>query len=329
MRRRVLTVESESLLVWNPVSRAVEKQIQSGDKLLLVISPFIKQGALESILSNGCLSADAKVIVRWRPEDICSQVSDVDIYPVLTDQRIPLYRNDQIHLKLYVFESNLAFHTSGNLTNRGFGYSDRQNVEVGGFVHLRPEDWARIYWLIESSTLVDDELFAIFQAYASSCPTLSNPVPSLKIPEDTKKPYSIYSLPASEQPELICSYYESGWCNADDPETERRIIHDLGLYKMPLGLNGQKFMELLSTSFCAHPFIQDLVAFIQEKKTLRFGTVNNWIHNHCSDVPLPYRWELKENTRILYNWLDYFFEEICWDVPGARSQVISWRDEAG
>lgn len=68
----------------------------------------------------------------------------------------------------------------------------------------------------------------------------------------------------------------------------------------------------------------DLVEFIKEQKSARFGAVNDWIHSKCSDVPLPYRWEIKENTNILYNWLDYFFDEIRWDVPGVRSQVIYW-----
>ncbi len=312
-------------LVWNPVHRAVEERIRSGDKLLLVISPFIKQSALESLLSNGCLSSDAKVIVRWRKEDIFSQVTDVGIYSLLTNQNVALYRNDNIHLKLYVFESNIAFHTSGNLTNRGFGYSGTFNIEVGGFVRLTSEDWAKIYWIIESSILVNDELFAIFQAYANSCTNSRIAVPPLVIPENTEKPYSIYSLPATEQPEILCSYYESGCCDDDNTETERKFIHDLVLYGMQSGLDKNQFMEVLQKSFSEQPFIQDIVAYIKENKSLHFGAMNNWIHSHCSDVPLPYRWEIKENTRILYNWLAFFFDNIEWSIPGNHSQVICWK----
>ena len=86
-----------SALVWNPVCRAIEERIRSGDKLLLVISPFVKQGALEYFLTNVCLSADAKVIVRWQPEDIYSQVTDIGIYPLLARQHVALYRNENIH----------------------------------------------------------------------------------------------------------------------------------------------------------------------------------------------------------------------------------------
>ena len=40
--------------------------------------------------------------------------------------------------------------------------------------------------------------------------------------------------------------------------------------------------------------------------------------------PSPYRWEIKANTRILYDWLEYFFMEIRWDRP-RHSQVIYWQ----
>ena len=43
---------------------------------------------------------------------------------------------------------------------------------------------------------------------------------------------------------------------------------------------------------------------------------------HC-----PYRWEVKDNTRILYDWLAYFVAEVTWDVPGF-SQVIYWTPAA-
>jgi hypothetical protein len=52
--------------------------------------------------------------------------------------------------------------------------------------------------------------------------------------------------------------------------------------------------------------------------------VNDWIYQHCSDVPLPYKWEMKRNTNFLYNWLSYFYDEITWDIPGSHSQVIYW-----
>ena len=34
-----------------------------------------------------------------------------------------------------------------------------------------------------------------------------------------------------------------------------------------------------------------------------FGEVKAFIHNNCSNVPLPRRWEITENIQILYRWI--------------------------
>jgi len=62
---------------------------------------------------------------------------------------------------------------------------------------------------------------------------------------------------------------------------------------------------------------------LKHERNLRFGAVNKWIHEKCEDVPLPYRWEIKENTRIFYDWLAHYVPEISWVRP-KYSQVISW-----
>ena len=66
------------------------------------------------------------------------------------------------------------------------------------------------------------------------------------------------------------------------------------------------------------------MCLIKNERSARFGQVNEWITELCSDKPTPYRWELKSSTNKLYDWLDYFFDEISWDVPGRHSQVIYW-----
>lgn len=131
-------------------------------------------------------------------------------------------------------------------------------------------------------------------------------------------------MPATKTPQALFGFYSQGSDDATDPELNRRCLHDLVLYSIPPRLDQEKLRAGLQEAFVTQPFILDLVEFIKEQKSVRFGAVNNWIHSKCSDVPLPYRWESKENTNILYNWLDYFFDEIRWEVPGARSQVIYW-----
>jgi hypothetical protein len=94
---------------------------------------------------------------------------------------------------------------------------------------------------------------------------------------------------------------------------------------IPPGLSNTEFDQQLGDSFRRTPFVIEFVELLKTEKSLRFGAVNDWIYRMCEDVPFPYRWDIKENTRIFYNWLEHYFTEIVWDRPN-YSQVIYWRE---
>jgi hypothetical protein len=297
----------------------------TGDRLLLVISPFIGLEALKRFLQSSGTCGSLKVVVRWRPGDLLVGVSDVEIYPYLVERGIPLYINSDIHLKLYICESNIAFSTSGNLTLRGFGYSDKPNVEVGTFVELTAEDWGMIYGLIAGSRQVDDSIYQQYKAYLANNPNNDAHVkPYFHLVSDYKA-YTIASLPAVESPRKLAEYYLSPASASHSPEMIRRAVHDLVTFKIPSGLGPADFDKSLGESFARTPFVRDFVDLLKAQGSLRFGAVNDWIHHKCEDVPLPYRWEIKENTHIFYDWLQCFFPQVTWDRP-KYSQVIYWQE---
>src|SRR5208283_3892967 len=138
-------------LVWSPVFRVLEDRIKGGDDIILILVPFAKLAALKQLHWVHANKAKLKVVCRWRPEDLVCGASDVDVFTYLKESGCQLYINQDIHLKLYVFGSNAAFNTSGNLTLRGLGYADQANIEVGNMVELTPADWARIFRIIDGS----------------------------------------------------------------------------------------------------------------------------------------------------------------------------------
>jgi hypothetical protein len=310
-------------LIWGPVCQALEAHICSGDPLLLLISPFIGLNALKKFLQRAGAHHNTKVIVRWRPEDVRTGVSDIAIYPYLVERGILLYVNFDIHLKLYVFESNIAFNTSGNLTLRGFGYSEKSNVEVGSFVQLTHHDWSRLYNLINSSRQIDDIIYQRYIQYVESCPKVSIPdTPPFDL-YNAPKAYTISSLPAMESPSKLAEYYFAEDKTKYSADDTRRAAHDFVTFEIQPGMNKYGLDQQLSNSFRKLPFVSEFIKVLKSQKSIRFGAVNEWIHKNCEDVPLPYKWEIKENTRIFYNWLDQFFPEITWDRPNF-SQVIYW-----
>ena len=313
-------------LVWSPVYNVLEERIRGGDNLILIISPFAKVDALERLIKAQAQPIKLKIVCRWRPADLLAGVSDLELYPFAVEQGWELYINDLIHLKLFIFDSNMAFTTSGNLTLHGLGYCEPANIETGTLLRLESDDWTKIYEVINSSRRVDGKLYETLQDYMRSCPPpLSLPPLPVLFPLDSKT-FTISSLPATQTPRRLAEYYSGIAASSFSAEEVRRSAHDFSAFRIPPDLDRAEFDTCLREAFRAVPFVVEFVAFLKEHGSLRFGAVNNWIHEKCEDVPLPYKWEIKENTRILYNWLEHFYPEIEWTIPGAHSQVIYWRD---
>lgn len=311
-------------LLWSPIHSALEQRIGEGDEIILMIVPFVKVDALKTLLTGQKIREGLNVVCRWRPQDIAAGVSDLEVYTLLRAHGAHLFLNPDIHLKLYVFGKNVALNTSGNLTQRGLGYCDNANIEVGSLVSLRQYDWQKIYRIIDTSCPVDDALYARYQSFLEGQPKVEpQAVPSSLLPP--ARQFTLSALPALEGPLRLAAYYFGASRETFSDEDARRAMHDLVVYNVPNGLAESEFDRRLGEAFRRSPFVKDFVDFLRVEKSLRFGAVNNWIHEKCQDVPLPYRWEIKKNTHILYDWLVHYFPEISWDRPN-YSQVIYWRE---
>jgi hypothetical protein len=311
-------------LIWKPPYEALEERFASDDSLIMVISPFIGLEALGRVLEEAQLCSDLKILVRLRAEDIRTGVTDIEIYPYLTARNVPLYINGDIHLKLYIFESNCALNTSANVTMRGLGYAEKSNIEVGQFVNLEDGDWLRLYSLFEQSRRVDNSIYLAMKEYRDECAQMERPpYPELILPARSRK-YSLSSLPSLDTPLRLFDLYFGN--NGESADELRRFAHDITVFGIEKNQGRHELEVALRNAFRSSPFVGEFVALLKQESELRFGSVASWIHNRCEDVPLPYRWEIKESTRRLYNWLEFFFDEIKWTTPN-YSQVINWTDK--
>jgi len=317
-----------SKLNWNPLIENIKEELEKSNNPLLIIVPFIKTVPLEELLQR-CNYKELKLIVRWHPADIVNKVSDLSIYETTKRKNIPLYINNLIHLKLFIYDDNTAFHTSGNLTKKGIGLIKGQNIEVGCRVVLTNEDWKKIYEVISESFLVNDRIYNTYKKKLKGKLYIrERNIPSFNMNDLVPdKEFSLDSLPAIETPEKLFDIYQNLKIKNKSKELYRKAIHDIVLYDIPNNLTENEFFELLKKEFTSKKFTKKMVNLIKRHKSMRFGGVTNWIHSNCSDVPLPYRMEIKENTKILYNWLSYFYERIRWSIPSKHSQVLFWSDK--
>lgn len=308
-------------LHWTPLA---DPLFRIGQRGILLISPFVQQPALKQVVESFSNTDSLQVVTRWEPADIISGVSDLEVYPYLKERGIPLYIHSRIHLKLTVFDGDRAFHSSANITNRGLGLTGSPNIEIGSQVELVSDDWLRIYELLEGSIRVDDSIYEQALQYLSENKEECPPLPKLTYhSEESPKEFSRHSLPFVQDPDALWVYYSEDKFDG----SRAKFVHDLMLYSVQRpGLGHDAFFQQLEVNFKAHPFINSIAQYVRHEGELRFGAVNNWITEKCTDKPVPFRWEVKPITNRLYNWLDLFYKEISWSVPGKRSQVIRWKD---
>ncbi|MBL09233.1 MAG: hypothetical protein CL402_01735 [Acidiferrobacteraceae bacterium] len=314
---------NENILVWTPTYQYVAEKIREKKQLRFIIAPFIKRDALNELLNQCEDTSQLEVIVRWNKADIVNQVSDLEIYEDLKNRGIPLYQHSSIHLKMLVFDSNWAFHTSGNITKKGLGLVENPNLEVGAQIRLNIDDWIEIEKLLYGAIRIDDRLYERAMRYREDNKLNPASLPPLTFEEETEKAFSRLSLPATQSPEQLFSIYQDPLAFHGDGDLYASFVHDIALYNLLSNLDRDEFFLHLGSNFESHPFIKAVVAFIKDEGSVHFGKMNGWITERCSEKPTPYRWQLKPSTNRLYDWLVYFFEEITWDQP-KHSQVIYW-----
>ena len=318
-------MSSSSTLIWSPTVDFVRRSIATQKQLLLVVAPFIKLDALKELLNECEDISQLQVVVRWKASDLVAGVSDVEIYPYLKEIEVPLFRHTSIHLKLLVFNQSLAFHTSGNITKKGLGLIKHGNVEIGCSVQLGRSDWTNLINLLADGEEIDATMYEQARKYAEDHRESTKTLPPMILKPAQEKEFSKDALPASESPEALFQFYSANTASGPPIEESAEFIHDIIIYSIPAELAESEFYTVLGERFRTHPFTLSLVSYIQSEGSVRFGAVNAWITEHCSDSPRPYRRDMKTTTRHLYNWLTYFYDEISWDTPN-YSMVIYWNN---
>jgi len=270
---------------------------------LFIYVPYVKLASLESILEK---AGNCKALfVRWETKDLITGASDLSIYPYCKQRGIALYRNKRIHLKAFVEDYKSCLLGSANISGRALNSpeSGNYNYELATIVDsLNIED--RLYFSIieQESILVTDD---IYEQFLSQLPEKIEAFPlesdfQINI-NSPLQDFLISSLPLTYSLNTLYRVYESKEF-INDVEMNC-ATHDLALYKLPFGLPIDEFKQQLKAAFFSHPFIIAFLEKVGERNEIYFGEAKAWIHEHCSNVPLPRKWEITENIQILYQWL--------------------------
>lgn len=312
-----------SNLVWSPIGPKLMELFCAEGGIRLLIAPFIQRDALANLLEHLSSHADLKIVTRWTAKDIAAGASDPYVYEECAARRIPLFLHPTIHLKLFTMASGRCFCGSANITSSGLGLHGGGNIEAGVWSSVAVGDWRHVYEIINRSRIADEVAFKTAVDYRNKFLHSVPPLPPLDLPACPSRDFTLASLPATLDPETVAAFGASGSA-VEDVSDINCIMHDLVEFGGESMTDARAIIAIMGERFLTNPFVKQIIDHVRESSSLCFGEVTAWIHAHCRDVPVPYRWEVKQATRVLYNWLSYYVSEISWSVPGQHSQVIRW-----
>ena len=278
-------------------------QTEENQQIFLFV-PYIRTEIIDKLLKD--IPNKVSIITTWDTNDLILGSSDIKLYQWCKDNGNFLYINDKIHLKVYSANLDSAIVASGNISRNGL---EGGNYEAAVFVEkLSIQNRMFLQKIKNEAHLIDDEKYQQYlENYEKWKKETPEPIPYEQPEIKSKEGYFLRSaLPMTDSMEQVVQGYLKIQSNSEPSEdkiTADCIIHDIANYEISDGLSEQKVREEIKKQFLEHPFTKKIMDEIDNHERKHFGMIKDWIHKHCTEVPLPAPWKFKGNTKILMEWL--------------------------
>lgn len=290
---------------------------------ITIFSAYITTSEIEELNIKANIS---RIIVRWDIEDLCRGSSDLKLYSYCKKNNILLYRNTRIHLKTIWDNQNTLFTGSANITRKGIGSLGEFNFELNSIIdNLSIDDLIYLNQIIQSSQLVDDDLYFEIENLANSFEESKLDYPTLPTQRGYKDSFLLSEFPQTHSPqEFINAYYSR---EKLDVQRQLNFACDYATFKLKKGIVEKDIGHYLSEKFNFHEITTEFKLFIKNKpsQTLRYGEVVEWIKRTTTTTPTPSSWEIKTQriANNLISWICYFDTNYEYTRPN-YSEIISY-----
>ena len=104
--------------------------VAAAEREVILCAPFVKAKVLRIILEAVPPAVPVRIVTRWRPAEIASGLSDLEVYDIAKERlHTELRLLDSLHAKLYVADNDCLV-GSANLTAAALGWRPDPNVEI-------------------------------------------------------------------------------------------------------------------------------------------------------------------------------------------------------
>jgi hypothetical protein len=292
-------------------------------KDLIIFSPYVKLTTLKELLND--TNSVKAVYVRWEIKDLLDGASDLDVYYYLKEKGIPLFRNTRLHLKAYLAGIDNCFLTTANISSRALNLPPYANFnyEIGTIANkLSMHELLYFEEIKSESHFISDEVVLQIKSLLETTDFTPPPtIEGLELQPVLEQDFLVSSLPMSYSVEKLYDVYVSSELQSNVDYA--CAVHDICLYKIPLGLDKASFLSLLKVNFFSQRFISKFLENLNGSGEIYFGEAKEWIVNNCCSVPTPRKWEITSNVQILYRWVvDLGDGKYQVDIPGQRSERL-------
>ena len=270
---------------------------------LYILCPFINTNLLKSLLRD---RQNVTIVTSWRKDHLLSGVSNLDLYALIKENPTwDLMINDRLHAKIFTRGFSDMICGSANLTRRALEDQDNGNFEFLTYQKVEVIDEDSIKNILQHSMQMADEIYDVYIEW------FNENQEDFEMPDDDSiflppqaDSYLISQLPASLSPSRIWALSNEGVLPEDIWGESDALRHDLKLYGIDCKNydNRENFYNDLSENFLAHPFISSFVEVLGGGE-MYFGAVKAWVHQTCTDDPVPYRKEITGYVQSLFSWM--------------------------
>lgn len=300
------------LLSSTEFKQRIQDELRNSQTDTLVLSAFIKSNALEWLLD--CIPhRKLSIIARWQKRDLLFKASDVDCYNICKENNIRFGINLDLHGKVYAID-NKIFVGSANLTSRGLALGKTQNLEFGVGFEAGEADKLKIENFKNEVVWLDDLLFDQINDELDS----HEPSKDYSDQEWTTDLYEKINTPIHGiwvHQLNQCSPISLLNGNFDDAS----FAHDIDLLEIHID---QINSENLQNSYRRSLGFKWLSRILRENGSVSFGGITAALHDYLIDDPKPYRKDVKEFVKIIFDWAKFMDNDFVVARP-RYSEILS------
>ncbi len=277
-----------------------------------IIAPFIKVGALVSLLEVVPPDTHLRCVTRWLPREVAVGVSDPEILDVLEERgRFTLTLVDTLHAKLYIAGDD-CLAGSSNVTLPGLGEASGGNIEV--LVATTVRDPGVASTLTDIAEAERPATRTLAEATRRLADSLAPPVTE----PDSEEPW----FPHSRRPEHAFRLYSQppmGYLG----EADRILLSDVAGSNVPPGLEERGFRTEIRSLFATIPLAEALLEATEDVTLTRADA-----HAHLEMLAAG-DFSTNDLWHAFVNWMTYFFPDRVMKQPIAeialrRAQVLNY-----